>query len=451
MEGTYAFFSRLIGTLAVILLVSAFIGGSRILNRFKERRKDWRFILLSGLAGGLFGMFGNISGIDANGALISVRDMGPMFSGLVGGPISGLIAGVIAGCQRLSMGGITAQACVVATSIIGVLCGILFHVSPNILKKPLLVLLCGALMEALHLGIVLIMVKPFSTALQIVKQIALPFITVNAIGLCLMTVIIHFFEKQQQITLDRERMKSELEVATVIQNSLLPAMSDRYPGRPELKVNASMQAAKSVGGDFYDVFFIDDDRLVFLIGDVSGKGVPAALFMACAKVILQNCIRMTASLSEGIAFANNVLCRENEAELFVTVWAGVLDLQTGHLTYVSAGHNPPVLARNGHAVFLTGKNGFVLAGMEDVKYTESEMKLLKGDTVYLYTDGVTEAMNTEGECFGNDRLLKCMTRKKDADPDFVVEEMKTSLKNFVGDAEQFDDITMLCFQWEKQT
>ena len=448
MENTYAFFSRLIGTLAVILLVAAYAGSTQIMDKYIGKQKSWKFILVTGLMGGLFGIYGNISGIDLNGAVISVRDIGPMLSGLIGGPVSGLLSGLIAGAHRLTMGGVTAVACVVATSIIGLLCGVLSVIFPDALRKPRWVFVTGFTMETFHLGVVLLLVKPFSTAWDIVRQIAIPFVSVNAIGIALMTGIIHYMEKQKAMYLERERMRSELEVANVIQHSLLPTFTDRYPGRPEISIRATMQAAKEVGGDFYDAFFVGQDKLAILIGDVSGKGVPAALFMASSKIILQNCIRDRGNLAEALAVANNSLCRRNEAEMFVTLWAGILDLKDGLLTYVSAGHNPPVLIRGGNTEFIKSKNGFVLAGLEDVKYREAELQLRKGDTVFLYTDGVTEATAMTNELYGNDRLLACLSSPAGEDIQDVLDRVTHSLDAFVRDNEQFDDITMLCFKWE---
>ena len=448
MENTYEFFSRLIGTLAVILLVAAYAGITQLLNKYIDKPKSLKFVLFSGVFGGLFGIYGNISGIELNGAVISVRDIGPMLSGLIGGPVSGLIAGAIAGIHRLTMGGKTAVACVVATTLIGLICGLICVVFPNVLKKIRWVLLIGVVMEALHLGIVLLIVKPFSDAFDIVSQIALPFITVNALGIAAMMGIIHFIEKQQIQAHERERMKSELEVANVIQHSILPSLTENYPGRQEVSVSASMEAAKQVGGDFYDVFFVDADRIAFIIGDVSGKGVPAALFMVSAKTILQNCIRDIPSLSDALARANNALCEKNEAEMFVTVWAGILDLKSGNMQFISAGHNPPVLMRDGSADFLKEKNGFVLAGMENVKYKINEITLNDGDTLFIYTDGVTEATANGNELYGNERLLSCLAENSRADVQTVIDSVKASLDGFVRDNEQFDDITMLCFKWK---
>ena len=448
MEHTYDFFVRLVGTLAVILLVAIYVGSTQILNKYIGKKRNWKFVLITGLFGGLFGVYGNISGFDLNGAVISVRDIGPMLSGFIGGPVSGLISGAIAGLHRLTMGGITAVACVVATVVIGLLCGILPVLFPNTIKKFYRTLLIGAAMETLHLGIVLLIVKPFSAAFDIVKQIALPFVAVNAVGIATIMGIIRFIEKQRDLSVERERLRSDLEVSSVIQHSLLPTLNDRYPGRQEVAVSASMQAAKQVGGDFYDVFFVDADRIAFIIGDVSGKGVPAALFMASSKIILQNCIRDMRVLGDALFTANNVMCEKNEAEMFVTVWACILDLRTGTLTYTSAGHNPPVLIRDGSAEFVKSKSGLVLGGMENAKYRESEISLSEGDAIFLYTDGVTEATTKENELFGDDRLIECLSGCAGADVQGIIDNVGSAVEAFVRDNEQFDDMTMLCFKWK---
>ena len=447
MENMYSFFSRLIGTLAVILLIAAYAGSTQLLSKHLDHKKSWKVVLLSGLMGGLFGIYGNISGIDLNGAVISVRDIGIMLAGFIGGPLGGILAGAIAGIQRLTMGGITAPACVVATSFLGLFCGLLSMRFRELVKKFLWALLIGAVMEIFHLSVVLLMVKPFSIALDIVKQIALPFITVNAFGIAMMTGIIHFFENQQKVSREQERLRSELMMANVIQNSLLPALTDKYPGRQEVDVSASMEPAKEVGGDFYDLFFVNSDKIAFLVGDVSGKGVPAALFMASSKNILQNYIRNVPSLSEAVSMTNNLLCRKNDADMFVTLWAGILDLTNGKLTFVNAGHNPPVLLRSGNAEFIKTRPGLVLAGMEETKYRENELQLQDGDVIFLYTDGVTEAIDREEALYGNDRLLDCLSASSEGDARAILENIRNSVNEFVQGNEQFDDITMLCLRW----
>lgn len=444
-----AMFSKMIGTLAVILVISAFIGGSDILSKFIKTDKKWKYSVFFGVLGGIFGIYGNISGFDLNGAVISVRDIGPMLAGFTGGPLGGFIAGIIAGVHRLTMGGITAQACVVATCSIGLICGAVSIKWNKAVVKPYFAFLLSVVMEAFHLCVVLVMVKPFETALGIVRQIAFPFVAVNALGFVMMITIITYTEKQRNLTIERSRLQSELEVANVIQHSLLPLINEDYPGCDGLEVSASMEAAKEVGGDFYDVFFVDQSHLVFVIGDVSGKGIPAAMFMASSKITLQNCIRDIPKLSDAVQTANNVLCARNDAEMFVTLWVGVLDLNSGMLNFVSAGHNPPVLLRNNKAEYLKFKNGFVLAGMEGAVYKEHSVQLERGDTLYLYTDGVTEAEDKNHNLFGEERLLACFENRSGSTPAEIIENVKGSIEKFINGNSQFDDMTMLCFNWNK--
>ena len=439
---------NLIGTLAVILVISAIIGGSDIIEKLlKDEKRKWIYPLVAGLLGGMFGVYGNLAGVKLDGAVISVRDIGPMLSGFTGGPVGGLVAGLIAGIHRLTLGGETARACVVATGCIGLFCGLLSMKWHDFIKKPYIAFWLSVLMEAFHLGIVLLMVRPFETALGIVKQIALPFILINAVGFALMVLIISYTERQRTLIAEKSRLQSELEVASVIQQSLLPTLNEDYPGRHEVDVSAGMQAAKEVGGDFYDVFFVDDTHLAFAIGDVSGKGVPAALFMAMAKITLQNCIRDIHSLSQAIATANNALCAKNEADMFVTLWVGILDLQSGCMRFVSAGHNPPVLVQNGKADYLKAKNGFVLAGMEDMIYKEHTLTLQKNDLLYLYTDGVTEANDAAEALFGEERLLRCFDSTDGLQAQQVLARVRESDDAVVQNCDQFDDMTMLCFRY----
>ncbi len=441
------FFTKMIGTLAVILVVSAFIGGSDVLSKFTGEKKAWKYILISGALGGLFGVYGNISGIELNGAIISVRDIGPMLAGFTGGPFAGIIAGLIAGIHRLMMGGITAKACVVATCCIGLMCGLISKIRHNIIEKPVWAIIIGAFMEAFHLCVVLVLVKPFETALGIVKQIAIPFIIVNAIGFAMMIAIITYTEKQRRLTAEKSRMQSELEVANVIQKQLLPTIDDTYPGRKEIEISASMDAAKEVGGDFYDVFFVDSNRVAIVIGDVSGKGVPAALFMASSKIILQNCVRDIPVLAEAVAATNNSLCARNEADMFVTIWVGILDLTTGEVTCVNAGHDDPVIYRNGGVFSLeVSKHGLVAGGMPGVKYRETQFTLNKGDKLFIYTDGLPEATDKDNKMFTIDGMIETLNACKEQSPGQIIESVKESVDRFVGEAPQFDDLTMLCLE-----
>lgn len=246
------------------------------------------------------------------------------------------------------------------------------------------------------------------------------------------------------ITAEKERIGAELEVATQIQASMLPCIFPAFPERKEFDIYASMTPAKEVGGDFYDFFLVDDNYLAMVIADVSGKGVPAALFMVIAKTLLKNCAQTGASPKQVLERVNNQLCENNDAEMFVTVWLGILDLSTGGLVAANAGHEYPALRRaEGSFELVKDKHGFVLAGMEGSRYQEYDLKLEPGDTLFVYTDGVAEATDAHEELYGTDRMLKALNQMGDAGPEALLPGVKADIDAFVGQAPQFDDITML--------
>jgi sigma-B regulation protein RsbU (phosphoserine phosphatase) len=255
----------------------------------------------------------------------------------------------------------------------------------------------------------------------------------------------------KQITGEKERIGAELNVATSIQASMLPSIFPPFPNRTEFDIFAVMYPAKEVGGDFYDFFMVDEDNLAVIVADVSGKGVPAALFMVIAKTLLKNNAQMGKGLDETFYTVNNQLCENNEARsnMFVTAFMGILNISTGRFSYVNAGHNPPVVRHgDGDFTWLNVKAGLMLACMEDMKFKVMEITLDKDDIVFMYTDGVTEALNTEEELFGNDRMLTALN--SDSVKQLPIEEYITAMldeiKRFADGAEQADDITMLMLQ-----
>ena len=240
------------------------------------------------------------------------------------------------------------------------------------------------------------------------------------------------------------RIDRELEFARQIQQSSLPSVFPPYPERKDFDIFASMHAAKEVGGDFYDFYLTDATHLAFLVADVSGKGIPGALFMMRAKTLMKNLAESGRSIDETFTEANRALCENNDAEMFVTTWMGRLDLSNGVLEYVNAGHNPPLVRRaNGEVSYLKTRPNFILAGMDGTKYKKHEILLAPGDTIFLYTDGVTEAANTENRLYGEDRLLKILSCESGG-PQALCEAVRADIGAFTGEAEQSDDITMLC-------
>lgn len=256
--------------------------------------------------------------------------------------------------------------------------------------------------------------------------------------------IVQYIDNLAVVTAEKERIGAELNVATQIQASMLPSIFPPFPERPEFDIYASMEPAKEVGGDFYDFFLVDEDHLALVIADVSGKGVPAALFMVIAKTLLKNAAQMGLSPKDALSRVNDQLCENNEAEMFVTVWLGILEIPTGRLTCANAGHEYPALRRAGGSYeLIRDKHGFVLAGMEGARYREYELRLAPGDELYVYTDGVAEATNSREELFGTDRMLEALNRCPDIGPGALLPRVKEEIDLFVGDAPQFDDITML--------
>ncbi|MBO4697671.1 MAG: SpoIIE family protein phosphatase [Lachnospiraceae bacterium] len=255
---------------------------------------------------------------------------------------------------------------------------------------------------------------------------------------------------KQYISAAAARIDQELAFAKNIQQSALPSVFPPYPDRKDFSLFAAMDTAKEVGGDFYDFYFLDENRLAFLVADVSGKGIPAAMFMMTGKTVLRDYAERGDAPADVARFANEKLCEGNDAEMFITSWMGFLETDTGLVRFINAGHNAPVLIRNGHAEFIKQKVNLALAAMDGVPYREQSLQLMPGDLLYLYTDGVTEAENASEELFGNARLLSVLSGpsgKGEAACRNVCARVKTALKAFTGDAAQFDDITMLCLYY----
>ena len=243
------------------------------------------------------------------------------------------------------------------------------------------------------------------------------------------------------------RIDKELEFAKNIQASALPSVFPAFPKRKDFDIYASMNPAKEVGGDFYDFYMTNNDTLNFLVADVSGKGIPAAMFMMRAKTELKTLTESDNALSDVFTHGNEALCEGNDAGMFVTAWQGNINLKTGLVQFANAGHNPPLVCRNGKFEYLRSRAGFVLAGMDGVRYKTQELQLMPGDSIYLYTDGVTEATNANNELFGEDRLLEAVNAREFADMQELCHYVKAQVDEFVAEAPQFDDITMVALKY----
>ncbi len=251
------------------------------------------------------------------------------------------------------------------------------------------------------------------------------------------------------ITAEKERIGTELALATRIQSDMLPNIYPAFPERREFDIYASMDPAKEVGGDFYDFFLIDDDHLGIVMADVSGKGVPAALFMMISKILVQNYAMTGRGPAEVLRAVNNQVCANNREGMFVTVWFGILDIGTGEITAANAGHEYPALMRpDGQFELVRDKHGFVVGGMEGVKYKEYTLSLAPGSKLFLYTDGVPEATSAENELFGTERMLAALNENAAAAPQELLRGVRRAVDGFVKEAEQFDDLTMLALEYK---
>ena len=252
-----------------------------------------------------------------------------------------------------------------------------------------------------------------------------------------------------QITAERERISTELSLATRIQAAFIPHLFPPFPDRPEFALYATMDPAKEVGGDFYDFFLIDEDHLGLVMADVSGKGVPAALFMMASKIILQSCAMLGQGPAAILTKTNEAICSNNQEGMFVTVWLGILEISTGKLRAANAGHEYPVLKpADGDFALLKDKHGFVIGGMSGVRYREYELQLTPGVKLFVYTDGVPEASNARNELFGTERMLSALNERADGTPEDILATVRRAVDGFVQEAEQFDDLTMLCLEYK---
>jgi sigma-B regulation protein RsbU (phosphoserine phosphatase) len=257
-----------------------------------------------------------------------------------------------------------------------------------------------------------------------------------------------YMNNLQETTAAKEKIESELQIARDIQLGIIPKIFPPFPERDNLDLYAILEPARDVGGDLYDFFFIDENRLCFAIGDVSGKGVPASLFMAITRTLLRGRMGTRFSAHEVVAAMNNELCLENENAMFVTLFLGILDVETGALNYCNAGHNYPfILNRAGQVIELKATHGTPLGAMPDMVFGKSHIQLTDGDTIFLYTDGVSEAIDVDENQYTEVRIKEKLSQFKDAKPETITRSLVNDLDNFVGKAEQFDDITMLVINW----
>ena len=262
------------------------------------------------------------------------------------------------------------------------------------------------------------------------------------------TDIVRHMEEETRIAAEKEKILTELTLAKEIQAQSIPQTFPPFPDRTEFSLYASMTPARGVGGDFYNFIMVDDDHLALLIADVSGKGIPGALCMMVSNMRLLQRTYEGGSPAEILGSVNEWICRNNKTGMFVTVWLGILELSTGKLKAANAGHEYPAIQRKGELFELfKDRHGLVLGGMEGVSYKDYELQLNPGDKLFVYTDGVPEATNRGKKMFGTERMLAALSAEPDASPEKTLANVSDAVKAFVKEAEQFDDLTMMCLEY----
>jgi sigma-B regulation protein RsbU (phosphoserine phosphatase) len=433
----------LIKAMAVVIVVAYLLTRTRLYRQVIERRFTWtgRTVLI--LLLGVFSIWGTLAGVEVLGGIANTRDLGPALGGLLGGPIVGLGAGVIGAVQRLTMGGFTAVPCALATVVAGLSGGVVFLIFKRRLPPIWAAVLLAVFTESFHMGLTLLMARPFDEALRLVGEVIIPMILVNAAGMGLFVFIVRNEEQERVTAAQKERMAGELAVARDIQLGIVPSIFPPFPHRRDVDVHASLESAREVGGDLYDFQFVDEDRLYVALGDVSGKGVPASLFMAVTITLLRAVSQRTVAPDEVLARLNAALCRNNESSMFVTLFFAVYDVRTGELRYSTGGHPPPyVVGPGGEVTALSQVAGAGLGVCEGIEFGVGELTLRPDEALLLYSDGVTEAMDAAGALFGERRLEEAL-RAGALDAGGLTEAVRAAVQRFTGGAEQSDDLTLL--------
>jgi sigma-B regulation protein RsbU (phosphoserine phosphatase) len=398
---------------------------------------------------GALSIFGTYGGLQLpSGAIANIRDLGPMVAGLVGGPIVGLGAGLIGGVHRYFLGGFVCIPCSLSTVIAGLLGGAIYLLKKGKFVTVWQAILFAIFMELLHMGLTLLIAKPFDQALGVVKEVILPMIVANALGIAVFALIIRNLIIERKTAADKETLKLELarteyemETARGIQQSFLPESPPQIEG---FELSALNLPARQVGGDFYDFIPVSEGKWGIIIADVSGKGVPAALFMALSRTLVRVNVADNPTASQAMQKANHMISQETKMGMFVTLFYAVLTPEKKLLHYINAGHNPPFVVKEGSGdVILLRASGIAMGVIDDVLLEEKVIELGSNDIVVFYTDGITEAINRKSEQFGEKRLIETINRYAALPPKDLISRVKDEVFAFAQDQPQFDDFTLV--------
>ncbi len=446
-------FLTLIQLMGVIILIAYLLTRSRIFPEILDGNPSVSTRLILILLFGALSIYGTLSGIEVEGAYINVRDLGPMVAGLLAGPYVGVAVGIIGAAFRLTLGGFTVYACCLAAVFAGLFGGLIWLHHKRRFCGITTAVLFAVLLELFHMGLILLLSRPFSEALEVVWAVVLPMIIANTAGVFIFAFMVRNVENERRMQAQRdtllcevEHKNTELAIAAGIQQDFLP---QNIPVTRGFAIAAKSIPATEVGGDFFDVIPPSDlpgqgERTAVLIADVSGKGMPAALFMALSQTVVRVLATSHASPVSLIPAANTIITSRSHSGMFVTLFYGVLDPETRSLAFINAGHNPPFILRAGslktEELFASGA---ALGIMAASRFREYRVPLSPNDLIVLYTDGITEAVNPAGEEFGTGRLVDAVKEHASATPQEIVDAVVSRVMTFAGSEPQADDITIL--------
>jgi len=441
-------FTDLVEKVCVIVVIAYLLTRLKYFTEVLDGKLTIRNQLIMILIFGGISIYGSYSGVNIFGAIANVRDLGPMVAGLVGGPIVGLGAGLIGGLHRLTMGGFTCIPCSLSTILAGLFAGIIYLANKKRFIGIWGAVLFSILLETFHMILALILASPFAQALEVVEDLYIPMILANAVGMFIFAFMITNLIKERATKKERdklsaqlERRKKEMEIAQQIQESFLP---HTIPFIENYDLAASSIPAQEVGGDFYDFIPISSEQTGLTIGDVSGKGIPAALFMAFSRTLLRAKACRNPGVGRMIESVNNFINEEPHSNMFVTLFYSILDSSRNKLTFVNAGHNPPLLLRNENGeIIRLSTGGVVLGAMKGLKMEEKTIDMSPQDLLVLYTDGVTEAINQQEDQFGEERLIKLIKDNRDMPSEDMKNLIIDTVYDFASGTPQADDITIM--------
>lgn len=433
--------------MCVVVVFAYLVSRTRFYNGILDGIFSWRNQVLLILVFGIVSVYGSMSGIEILGAPLNIRDIGPMVAGFVGGPIAGVGAGLIGAAYRMTLEGFSAVACSIATVLAGLLAGLIFLANKRQIPGLTLAVAAAIIIEGIHMVLVLLLCRPFSQAVELVSDVAFPMIAVNAAGIFIFGCITLNLQDEKKTAKERDRYQgelqrknAELQIAREIQESFLPAS---LPSLPGYTLAAESRPAREVGGDFYDVLASPGGKVGLVIADVSDKGVPAALFMALSSTVMRASAAWHQRPRDAVRDANALISHESGSGMFVTLFFCILDPAAGILTYVNAGHNPPLLARADGTVVALTITGIALGADMDAAYEEKTVDLCAGDLLVLYTDGVTEAEDSSHAQFGEERLTALIRKEQSRPAGDVLASIQAAVAAHTLEMPQYDDMTLV--------